>query len=107
MADDPIRKYLNAQDQYHEATKKVEVMVGDLTEIAIHLRNWRTVVIGSCGGFPMDMMRAPDLDVRDHNWPQPQPLRQAMIDWHHAKRDMQNAWRQVPEKDQRGLRSPE
>jgi len=55
----------------------------------------------------MDMMRAPDLDVRDHNWPQPQPLRQAMIDWHHAKRDMQNAWRQVPEKDQRGLRSPE
>jgi hypothetical protein len=51
-------------------------------------------------------VRSPDLDVRQHNWPDLQVLRQAMIDWHKAKLDVRNAWARVPEQDRAGLRPP-
>ncbi len=107
MATNPIENYLAARARLQEATARVEGMVQTLQRIANHLRNWRRVVIGGAGGFSYPAMAAaPDLAIREHEWPQLQPLRNAMQEWHRVKLEVENAWRNIPEDRRAGLEPP-
>ncbi len=103
MAADPIHDYLNARQVLEEATRQVQQAVDLISNASIMLfRNWRNVVTPSAGGFPMDLVNAPSVE----SWPTAQQLGELLKGWHKAKREADNAWRQVPAESRYGLQPP-
>ncbi len=87
MGANPIENYLaRLEPVCKRRSARIESMVETLQRIAHHLRNWRSVVIGGAAGFSYPATaNAPNLPIREHDWPQLQPLRSAMQEWHRTK----------------------
>ena len=90
--------YVGAQKTLETATARVEGMVRIIAAAGDHLDGgqWKQRVIGGVGGFAWPQMtNAPDLDIREHQWPTLQGLRDAMQAWHREKPTADNAWNQL------------
>jgi len=97
MAPAATREYLDLLARWQEATARIERMVNLIQQVGRHLENWRS-------GFAWQMGQ---LSIREEDWPTLGTLRTEMLQWHHLRRKLRNAWRRVPAADKSGLRPPE
>jgi hypothetical protein len=67
-------------------------------------QGWQQMTVAGAGGFPYPWAtKAPDVPA----WVTAQELRTKMQEWHKLENSVQNAWRNVPQAERGGLRSPE
>lgn len=105
MADDPIRKYLDARNEFDQATRNAGRLTDIIVEAGRHLQRWQEVTVSNVGvGFPAELIGGPSIDA--HQWPTAEELAEVLASWHDARHTTRNAWRAVPDSDHQGLQSP-
>jgi hypothetical protein len=93
MAQDPVRDYKSAKEQFDEAYTKMARIRRIITETSQNLQHpYEFLVSGTDVRFPSDvgLVRTPTLDATD--WPSGKQIAQSLVTLHQTYRLAKNAW---------------
>jgi len=104
MATDPISEYQTALREFEQATRRVERIVGIISDASSKLGDWQRVSVANINvGFPAEILRGPSINGSD--WPTAQQLAEALSQYHSTLHEAGNTYRRIPA-DQRGVIQP-
>jgi len=105
MAEDPIRKYIDAKRELDSLTEKVEKLQRFVEEVGNSLRNpFRFMVSDVSVGFPPEIAMSRGIPTLYANeWPTAQQIAELLASLHKAYLDARNAFMRIPEPDRKNV----
>ena len=105
MAEDPIRKYIDAKRELDSLTEKVKKLQRFIEDVGNALRNpFRFMVSNVSVGFPPEVAMAggiPTLNASE--WPTAQQIAELLSSLHKAYHNALNAFMGIPEPDRKNV----
>lgn len=105
MAEDPIRKYIDAKRELDSITEKIEKLQRFIEEVGNALRNpFRFIVSDVSVGFPPEVAMVRGIPTLHANeWPTAQQIAELLSSLHRAYHDARNAFMRIPEADRKNV----
>ncbi len=109
MAEDPIRKYLDAKIKLDKAKQKVNDMTKLIVEVgnALNRNPWSFMVSNVDVGFPPEVAMGGSRSLNANNWPTAKNIAELLSAMHDARHEAVNAWASLSQSDRSNLTPPE
>lgn len=100
---DPVNDYMQKHAAFEAATDKVDALVGNVTEMASLLRDWRHIIPPGAPDLPTGIPAARH-SINLDRWPTRQEIAHTLSAWHAARLELKTTWRLVPAKQRPSLK---
>ena len=109
MAEDSVRKYLDAKAELDRAKQKVSDIAKLIAEVGDALKRdpWSLMVSNVDVGFPPEVAMGGSRSLNADNWPTARQIAELLSTMHKARHGAVNAWASLSKSDRENLTPPE
>ena len=103
MAEDPIRKYSEANDELGKAKARIQKMRDTIAEVGQSLLYPYEFMISNVKvGLPIEVaMGSAKHSLNADDWPSAQQIAEALANLHEKRKHLENAWHALSESDRK------
>ncbi|MGD0076133.1 MAG: hypothetical protein ABSD31_17605 [Candidatus Binataceae bacterium] len=107
MTDEPRIRYLNALKNLKAAEAAMQEFLSKLRRLESAINAWETILLPdeAVPFFPPAFTHSPP-KVLAAEWPSFEELSRLLLVWRQARRETNDAWRNIPRDQEQGLEAP-
>lgn len=109
MAEDSVRKYLDAKAELDRAKQKVNDITKLIAEVGDALKRdpWSLMVSNVDVGFPPEVAMGGSRSLNANNWPTARQIAELLSAMHKARHGAVSTWASLSKSDRENLTPPE
>ncbi len=105
-----LETYSAAVLAYADTVRRARRIADVINRAATALRNWEQVqVTDTAGEFPEEFRRSSHSEnhLKGSEWPGAQQIADALLAYHHARRELEIAYNSIPEDQRHAVKAPD